>query len=267
MRVTMTRWFSRLGLMAKILLPAGLMIAVTAAIILYSRFALSDLNAVNRQVVDEDSAALIAVLEIQEALYSAADKEKAAILASDAAAVKDHADALVEELDGAREAAETLTSLAETAEQKDQAAKMTASIESYAGYTAQTMKLAADQKDDEALALATGAGQEARVAADELGDTIREAMGGKIEEAKAESAQVYASSVTWLIGGSIIGVLAATTTLVWVVLSGVTRPVRSMTQTMRRLADGDLDVTVHAQHRSDEIGLMARAVQVFKDSA
>ncbi|MFX8546807.1 HAMP domain-containing protein, partial [Acinetobacter baumannii] len=37
-------------------------------------------------------------------------------------------------------------------------------------------------------------------------------------------------------------------------------------QAMRQLAQGDLAVTLHGQHRADEIGIMARAVQVFKDN-
>jgi len=42
--------------------------------------------------------------------------------------------------------------------------------------------------------------------------------------------------------------------------------IRRMTETMARLANGDLDETVQDQNRPDEIGAMARAVQVFKQS-
>jgi methyl-accepting chemotaxis protein len=262
----MKSWISRMGLMAKILGPAALMIVVAAGIVIFSRFALSDLAAVNKHAIDEDAAALIHVLEIQEALYSAADKEKSAILADDPAAVKEHTDALAEELAGARESAAALTEMAETPEEKDNIAKINAAIESYAGFTDQTMKLAADQKDDEALAIATGAGQEARGAADELGDTVREAYGQALEQAKTDTDAVYASTMRWLVGGSIAGLVAAAAILVWVVTSGVTRPVRALTETMRRLAKGDLNVEIGAQNRNDEIGLMASAVQVFKDN-
>jgi methyl-accepting chemotaxis protein len=263
----MKSWFSKLGLMAKILVPAALMIVVAAAIIVFSRLALSDLSAVNKRAIDQDAAALIHVLEIQEALYSAADKEKSAILADDPAAVKEHAGALTEELARAREAAAALAGLADTPAEKNDVAQISAAIESYAGFTEQTMKLAADQKDDEALALATGKGQEARGGADELGDTVRDHYGAALEQAKADTDAVYAHTVGWLIGGSVAGLVAATAILVWVVMSGVTRPVRALTETMRRLAKGDLDVAIGAQNRRDEIGLMAAAVQVFKDNA
>ncbi len=47
----------------------------------------------------------------------------------------------------------------------------------------------------------------------------------------------------------------------------ITRPIRSMTDAMDRLAADDLDVEVPGRERSDEIGAMAKAVQVFKDNA
>jgi methyl-accepting chemotaxis protein len=45
-----------------------------------------------------------------------------------------------------------------------------------------------------------------------------------------------------------------------------TRPIGAMTLTMTRLAEGDREAEVPSRERSDEIGEMARAVQVFKDS-
>ncbi|MEI6557268.1 MAG: cache domain-containing protein [Rhodospirillaceae bacterium] len=47
----------------------------------------------------------------------------------------------------------------------------------------------------------------------------------------------------------------------------ITRPVHEMTQAMARLADGDLEVTIPAGGRSDEIGEMSEAMAVFKRNA
>ena len=48
---------------------------------------------------------------------------------------------------------------------------------------------------------------------------------------------------------------------------GVIRPIAEMTEVMKGLAGGDLKVSVPALSRGDEVGAMARAVQVFKDNA
>jgi methyl-accepting chemotaxis protein len=53
----------------------------------------------------------------------------------------------------------------------------------------------------------------------------------------------------------------------WIGATKISRPVASLSKTMTTLAQGDLDVTVAATGRKDEVGLMARAVQVFKDNA
>ncbi len=55
--------------------------------------------------------------------------------------------------------------------------------------------------------------------------------------------------------------------LILIVVSTVTNPIKAITDTMRKLADGDSSVTVPGAGRSDEIGEMAGAVQVFKDNA
>ena len=58
-----------------------------------------------------------------------------------------------------------------------------------------------------------------------------------------------------------VGVLAA-----FVIGRGISRPLVSMTDAMRRLAQGDKTVEVPAQGQKDEIGEMASAVGVFKEN-
>jgi methyl-accepting chemotaxis protein len=53
----------------------------------------------------------------------------------------------------------------------------------------------------------------------------------------------------------------------WNLAHGFARPLGRMTGVMSRLAEGDLDCEVQFQQRRDEIGGMARTLQVFKDNA
>ncbi len=80
-----------------------------------------------------------------------------------------------------------------------------------------------------------------------VGDAIRELRG----------------SLWTLLGvGLAIGIFVA-----FFVTRGITKPLAAMTSAMRRLADGDLEAEVPARERHDEIGLMAQAVEVFKQQA
>lgn len=47
----------------------------------------------------------------------------------------------------------------------------------------------------------------------------------------------------------------------------ITKPIKALTNAMRRLADGDLTTHVPARKRIDEIGQMAKALLVFKENA
>lgn len=51
------------------------------------------------------------------------------------------------------------------------------------------------------------------------------------------------------------------------VLWHVLHPVKAITSTMERLAQGETGIVIPSQTRHDEIGKMARAIQVFKDTA
>jgi methyl-accepting chemotaxis protein len=61
------------------------------------------------------------------------------------------------------------------------------------------------------------------------------------------------------------GALAIGALLAWLIGSGISRPISHITASMRQLAEGDLDADIPHAQRRDEIGAMARAVQVFRD--
>jgi len=65
--------------------------------------------------------------------------------------------------------------------------------------------------------------------------------------------------------GALVEILVIGLLLYWL-LMGVIRPLRDMTEVMSQLAAGETGVSVPKLTARDEIGRMARAIQVFKDS-
>jgi len=63
--------------------------------------------------------------------------------------------------------------------------------------------------------------------------------------------------------GILIGVLAA----MWIVATQIRRPLKTIISTMRQVAEGQLDADIPFVGKRDEVGDMARAVQVFKQNA
>mgnify|MGYP001806439844 CR=1 FL=1 len=83
---------------------------------------------------------------------------------------------------------------------------------------------------------------------------------------KAHMENVQRNARGMLLLGVLTGLLAGSGLAVW--LTGtIVRPVHALTGSMKRLAEGDLAVAVPGLGRADEIGAMARAVEVFKDNA
>jgi methyl-accepting chemotaxis protein len=62
------------------------------------------------------------------------------------------------------------------------------------------------------------------------------------------------------------GLIGALVAFAWPLAQGLIRPMRAMTDAMKRLAGGDTSIVVPARERKDEIGAMAQAVEFFKDA-
>jgi len=67
--------------------------------------------------------------------------------------------------------------------------------------------------------------------------------------------------------GAISVLLALSGLLIFVIGRGISRPITALTATMQHLATGDTAVVVAGSERRDEVGAMARAVEVFRASA
>ncbi|WP_448206053.1 methyl-accepting chemotaxis protein [Azospirillum sp. sgz302134] len=82
------------------------------------------------------------------------------------------------------------------------------------------------------------------------------------DEMQTNMERTMSVDITLAIIAVLIGVLAA-----WLVARSIVKPVVAMTGTMTNLAAGDLTVSIPALSNQDEIGQMAKAVEVFKDNA
>ncbi|CCG40799.1 methyl-accepting chemotaxis protein [Magnetospirillum molischianum] len=81
-----------------------------------------------------------------------------------------------------------------------------------------------------------------------------------------ETEAANATSITLLLLVSSLAVFLGIV-FAWVIARGITVPVQAMTGAMTRLANGDNTVTIPALDNHDEIGQMAKAVEVFKQNA
>jgi methyl-accepting chemotaxis protein len=64
-----------------------------------------------------------------------------------------------------------------------------------------------------------------------------------------------------------LGVLVLAMMVAWGMARSITQPLHAVTHVMARLAAGQLDVVVPSTERGDEVGAIARAIEVFKRAA
>jgi methyl-accepting chemotaxis protein len=135
----------------------------------------------------------------------------------------------------------------------------------YQASNAKVWELAAKGDMQTALQLMNNGNRDDFLAAQKaLADDIEYNVKAGTSEANAGAA-VYQS--TLLVIYAAIGVAAVLAGFLgWSLIRGVSTPVKGITQVMVRLAGHDLAAQVSGLERADEIGAMAKAVQVFKDN-
>jgi len=107
-------------------------------------------------------------------------------------------------------------------------------------------------------------------------DRIGPEVAGLIEQAKLDNKalqdtlgpQMASMAENSIVITTIVAVIALLigSVAAYVISRSVSGPVNGLTASMGRLSDGDLEAEIPSTASKDEIGLMARAVQVFKDN-
>ncbi|MEQ8605204.1 MAG: HAMP domain-containing protein, partial [Marivibrio sp.] len=108
---------------------------------------------------------------------------------------------------------------------------------------------------------------------DVIGPQVMEIAYGLKKENQAREAELGARANALLMTLEIVVAVVVVVALgfgaaiAWLIGTGIARPIRAMTDAMKRLAAGDHGVEIPAQDHEDEIGAMAEAVAVFKQNA
>ncbi|QDO96977.1 HAMP domain-containing protein [Ferrovibrio terrae] len=104
---------------------------------------------------------------------------------------------------------------------------------------------------------------------DDVIETLRTASernSKAVDEMNDKLTDFYTVQRPTMIWSTALGLLAAIVLAALIVVLTITRPITRITGTMGKLAEGDLGVNVDGAQRTDEIGAMAKTVQVFKDN-
>ena len=127
--------------------------------------------------------------------------------------------------------------------------------------------MAASMKDDKARALAIMPPVNARILA--LSDDLFRYSSARTQQSRAQGLALATTASMTERNMILFGALAALLGVgiaAWIGLAELTAPILRLCVSMLELAEGHLDAPIEGQDRRDEIGKMARAVQVFKEN-
>jgi methyl-accepting chemotaxis protein len=77
--------------------------------------------------------------------------------------------------------------------------------------------------------------------------------------------EIYNANLLWS-GGIALAIIAFLSAAGWMLSRSLTKPINTLNAQMVRIADGDFDVEIGGTDRADELGTMARAVEVFREN-
>ena len=259
------RALDNLKISAKILSVIGLLSAVTALVVILGALSLHGVDKSYSQIVGKDDPAILA---LARAARSANIIGYAAYRAIAYPGASQEAQTSAKSVDSNYGNAVKYIEEAEALkpEQKDVLEGYRQQLDAIHNCTAPVVELGLKDQGDNAT--------KGMVKCDEIiyafTSTASKFDDGEIEKAQAATAAASSSATFTIVTTSaigVIGLLLCGALGLWIALAKITRPLVGLGDNMKLLAEGDLTTGIAGQERADEIGTMAKAVQVFKDNA
>ncbi len=261
------RVLNNLKLITKLAIPVTLMVAITIGLIIFAKIGLDTLADETQQIVDVHAARRSTALDIKAHVNEASIQEKNLIIETRFQEMAVYQKAFMEAKEGALKDLDTLIALSDTPERRTTNEQLKRTVEDYFAVMGKSIAHAQLNENEEAFKLSSGEGRALRQKASQALDERAEANAKALEREKAKAADLASFTSAQLITASVVGLTTAIGLLVAIMIYGVTRPLNMMTGAMGQLANGDLTVTVVGANRKDEIGHLARSLEVFKDNA
>jgi methyl-accepting chemotaxis protein len=248
---------------AKIMAVIGLMVALCVVVAAWGAIELRGANQryaglMTRQAEAAVSTpkATVSVVRIGEVIYQIIADDDEDTVNTHAAQIEGLATAFRQRT---KALVETMPSLAGDVE------GITKTFDSAMGLVPELISLAAANKDGDARDLVTmmvgPSFDKVRNATIALSDRLKQ----ELEVVAAEEAARAVQTQRLTLGLTVIGVIAATVLAFLIASRGIARPIVELAKAMRALAAGDAERVIHGQKRGDEVGDMAKALEVLRE--
>ena len=261
------RIFINLPLLAKLAIPAFVLVVVAAGLVWMANSSLATLEETTQSIVDVKATRAITALQMNAAVDEAVINEKNIMIETDDATMQRQLATYNEHKQMAIAAIDRLIALADTPDRRGTNQGIKADLVAFFAKADRSVSAGLKNAREAAAKISYEEVRPARMKIVESVAKRVETNLADLQAAKQFAAQNAASAQSTLIVTAVVGLVLAVALLAMIAVCGVTRPLRAMTGAMGRLAGGDLEVAVAGTQRKDEVGVLAQALQVFKDNA
>jgi methyl-accepting chemotaxis protein len=259
------RWFENLSIRNKVMTAFASILIVTAIL---GVFAINRLSAVNANADDLSSNYLVAANALAEIDYNTMryrQLQAAHVLAATPEAKAKEEKTMATTVEAVRKAWESYSPTVDAGAEKALADPIMPAWNEYVALNDKFFELSHANQTAAATALYTG---EMRTAFHKFGDALQADQDYQVKaghQKALDSTETYSESRSLIL--TALGIAATLCVAAgWMIVSGVSTPIRAMTGAMSRLAAHDLTTQINGVGRKDEVGQMASAVEVFKTS-
>ncbi len=259
--------FRNIAIIAKIAVPATIVAVVSIGIVLYASLAVTQLSDTAAALVDGNATRVQLALQAESAFNNAAISEKNVILSGDAKVAQGHIELYNKATSATLDAIGKFEAITQETEQRALIDTFRTAVTGRREASAQVFELALAGKMKEAFDHSRGVAAKHRQIAIAAVSKLIAMNVEKMRAARDASVAMAAQTRAWLVIGAAAGLICAFGILGWIALFQISRPLASMTDEMTKLANGDLSIEIKGAERADEVGGLARSLQVFKENA
>uniref|UniRef100_UPI000DD574A4 methyl-accepting chemotaxis protein n=1 Tax=Microvirga flavescens TaxID=2249811 RepID=UPI000DD574A4 len=260
------RLLNNLRLLTKLAIPVTIFVAISVGLVVLAKTGLDSLARNTDDLVTTDAARLTHVRSINAAVNEATIQEKI-LLDADPDTRRSSVQRYEEYKNNALKDLSALESVSTDNESRAAYTKLNDLIARYLSILDKSVAATIANNDDLSLKLTNGEGREIRIKVRDALNERTSIYSAKLDVSREEADELAITTSRTLIIAAAVGLTLAVLLIGAITVYGIVRPLGGMTAAMSRLAQGDLTVAVHGAERKDEVGALARALQVFKDNA
>ncbi|HYF56434.1 MAG TPA: methyl-accepting chemotaxis protein, partial [Salinarimonas sp.] len=261
------RFLNNLNLVTKLAIPMTVVVLVTVGLIVLAKSSLDGLAQNTQQIIDVHAARRAIALDIKSQVNEATIQEKNIIIETNGETLARYEKLFQAAKQEAIKDLDALIALADTSERKATNEALKRTVAEFFATMDRSVAHGLKNENEAAQKVSNTEGRAARIKARDALDQRIGANAKALAEAKQAAHELAERTTTNLIAASAAGLVLAVGLMGSIAIFGMARPLARTTGVMERLAQGDLGVSVDGAERRDEVGLMARALQVFKDNA